>query len=124
MDVQDRYRALEREDDGAAVGFVGVRRLAVAGRPVFNLYYRLAPSAWGGGIAGRHALAAVAEANRRWPDVPVIARMQPANVPSQRTARAAGLDPVGHDGDGRIVFADRRLDDVLLGALPGAGPGA
>ena len=117
------YRVLEREDDGTVVGFVGVRRLTVAGRPLFNLYYRLAPVAWGQGIAGRQAAAAVAEANRRWAQIPVMARAQPSNLASQRIARAAGLDAVGHDPDGRVVLADRPLEAELLEALPASRPG-
>ena len=56
--------------------------------------------------------------------MPVMARMQPTNLASERTALAAGLQRVGHDPWGRIVLADRRLDDTLLAALPPACPGA
>lgn len=118
------YWAIERRPDGEVVGFVGVRRIQFAAGELFNLYYRLAPAAWGQGIATRFAREAVACAHEGWPEVPVMARMQPTNTASQRTALAAGLERVGHDRWGRIVLADRPLQETVLDLLPDARPGA
>jgi len=46
--------------DAEVIGFGGVRLEEWAGAPVLNLYYRLAPSAWGRGIATELARAAIA----------------------------------------------------------------
>ena len=74
------------------------------GLKVLNLFYRFDPSAWGQGFASEAATAVVAWAARRVPDLPLIARVRPANVASQRVAiragliRAAHLDTTGDDG--------------------------
>lgn len=125
------YWALE-SSGVEVVGFVGVRAVLVRVDPleatvlvgrepvvVFNLYYRLAPVVWGQGLAAHFGREAVALARRDWPARPVIARMWPANVASERTARAAGLSPVGQDRDGRLVLADRPLRLDLIGRLGG-----
>lgn len=118
------YWAIEHAHDGGVVGFIGVRMLQVGAGALFNLYYRLAPVAWGQGIATRFARAAIAHAHEGWPEVAVMARMQPTNTASERTARAAGLETVGHDPWGRIVLADRTLAQTVLAALPPARPGS
>jgi ribosomal-protein-alanine N-acetyltransferase len=96
------------------LGFAGVRVIEARGRELLNLYYRLEPEAWGQGIASALARHAVGQAHER----PVLARMQPGHVGSERTALAAGLRHVGRDPWGRIVLADRPLDAATLAALP------
>jgi [ribosomal protein S5]-alanine N-acetyltransferase len=67
-------------------------------------FYRFTPSAWGRGLAGEAATAVTAWASRQIPDLPLIARVRPANVASQRVAIRAGLtraehlDTTGYDG--------------------------
>lgn len=107
-------------DDESVAGFGGVRFMATGEREVLNLYHRLAPRAWGRGIARFLAHRALEAAHERHPDVPVVARMQPGNEPSERTARSAGLTLVGHDPQSRLVYADRPVGAALLAALPRA----
>lgn len=71
---------------------------------VLNLFYRFDVSAWGQGVASEAATAVATWAARRRPDVPLIARVRPANAASQTVALRAGLtraehlDTPGHDG--------------------------
>ena len=74
------------------------------GMKVLNLFYRFATSAWGQGYAGEAATMVTAWASRHVPDLPLIARVRPANTASQRVAIRAGLaraehlDGTGYDG--------------------------
>jgi [ribosomal protein S5]-alanine N-acetyltransferase len=87
----------------APLGFCGVKVMRFAGQQVLNLFYRLDPAAWGDGV-GSEAAAAVTSASRRHPEYPLIARVRPQNVASQRVAVRAGLiraehlDEPGEDG--------------------------
>ncbi|MBA3250082.1 MAG: GNAT family N-acetyltransferase [Geodermatophilaceae bacterium] len=76
---------------GDVLGFGGIRLEEWACAPVLNLYYRLAPAAWGRGIATELARAAIDLGRQVRPDLPVQAYTPEDNVPSQRTAAAAGL---------------------------------
>lgn len=90
--------------DDALAGFCGIKRMQLHGRPVLNLFYRLDPPAWGGGIASEAATAVVKWASENWPDETLIARVRPDNAASARVAERAGLcrspelDAVGEDG--------------------------
>lgn len=97
------------DDDGPVVGFAGLRHGSWLGQDILNLYYRLAPPAWGQGFAAEVARYAVKVAARHFPHTPVIARTTAENLPSQRTAAAAGLirraDLDRDDGSGlSIIF--------------------
>jgi [ribosomal protein S5]-alanine N-acetyltransferase len=118
------YWALEDRADRRVVGFAGVRTIRAGDLDLFNLYYRLAPEAWGRGIAGTVARKAVVRAHDGWPGRPIIARMQPGHAASMRTALRAGLQEVGRDQWGRIVMADRALPAELIAALPLGGRAA
>jgi RimJ/RimL family protein N-acetyltransferase len=118
------YWALEDQADRRVIGFAGVRTIRAGDHEIFNLYYRLAPEAWGRGIARDVAQEAVARAHRGWPERPIIARMQPDHDGSVRTARGAGLRDVGRDPWGRTVMADRPLSPEVVAALPLAGRAA
>jgi RimJ/RimL family protein N-acetyltransferase len=67
-------------------------------------FYRFTPSAWGQGLAGEGVTAVAAWASRQVPDLPLISRVRPANVASQRVAIRAGLTRAEHldttSGDG------------------------
>lgn len=91
---------------GAALqlGFCGIKPMQLHGIDVLNLFYRFATSAWGQGLASEAATAVTTWASRQLPDLPLIARVRPANIASQRVAiragltRAAHLDATGDDG--------------------------
>lgn len=93
------------------LGFCGIKVMELHGAPVLNLFYRFATSAWGQGFAGEAAAAVTAWASRHLPDLPLIARVRPANVASQRVAIRAGLsraqhlDTEGYDGFDWIYMA-------------------
>ncbi|WP_225859363.1 GNAT family N-acetyltransferase [Streptomyces albicerus] len=79
--------------------------------PFLNLFYRFATSASGQGFAGDAASEVTAWVSRRVPDLPLIARVRPANMASQRVAiragltRAVHLDTIGYDGPEWIYTA-------------------
>jgi len=89
---------------GAVLGFCGLKLMRLGGREVLNLFYRIAPSAWGDGVATEAATAVVAWAIAYVPEHPVIARVRPDNAASARVAARAGLrraeqlDTYGEDG--------------------------
>jgi RimJ/RimL family protein N-acetyltransferase len=85
------YWALTLPPAAEVVGFGGVRRVIWREGAVLNLYYRLRPTVWGHGYATEMARTAVALARASLPHLPILARIRPANLPSQRTAERAGL---------------------------------
>jgi RimJ/RimL family protein N-acetyltransferase len=95
------YWVLRRHGSDLILGFCGLKVMPFRGGWVLNLFYRLAPSAWGHGIAGEAAAAAVAWAAANVPQWTVIARVRPRNTASQRVALKAGLVRAQNmDGDG------------------------
>jgi ribosomal-protein-alanine N-acetyltransferase len=90
--------------DGRILGFAGLKAVRFRETEALNLFYRLDPSAWGDGVATEAATAVVAWAGRHLPEWPVIARVRPDNVASQKVAQRAGLtraehlDDAGEDG--------------------------
>jgi len=94
------------------LGFCGIKPMKLHGMKVLNLFYRFTPAAWGQGLAGEAATAVAAWATRQVPDLPLIARVRPANVASQRVAARAGLiraqhlDGAGYDGEDWIYAAN------------------
>jgi ribosomal-protein-alanine N-acetyltransferase len=89
------------------MGMLGIRPMAFAGRPVWNLYYRFAPSARGRGFAGAAGREALVVAALLDPDRPVVVRTRPANEPARRLADALGLTrrPELDLDDGFVVYA-------------------
>jgi RimJ/RimL family protein N-acetyltransferase len=106
------YLVIRRRDAAEILGFCGVKVVRFRSREVLNLFYRLTPAAWGNGIASETATAVVAWADNVRPDLPIIARVRPDNIASQRIAvktglqRAEHLDEVGEDGLD-LIFAAR-----------------
>jgi ribosomal-protein-alanine N-acetyltransferase len=106
------YYTLRRHGEDAVVGFCGVKAMLLRGTPVANLFYRLDPVAWGAGLATEAATAVVAFAAGHV-EFPVIARVRPANVASQKVAERAGLvrapelDVDGEDGVDWLYTAPR-----------------
>jgi [ribosomal protein S5]-alanine N-acetyltransferase len=98
------YWVVRRRGSDRQLGFCGIKPAEVGGMQVLNLFYRFATSAWGQGFAGEAAAAVTRWAVRYVPELPLIARIRPANIASQRVAikagltRAAHLDCPGYDG--------------------------
>ncbi|MEU4448547.1 GNAT family N-acetyltransferase [Actinosynnema sp. NPDC023926] len=90
------YWVVRRHDDPTVLGFCGIKSVHLDDHPALNLFYRFAPAAWGQGIASEAAHAVVAWAREHLPDLPVIARVRPANTASQHVATKAGLTRTEH----------------------------
>ena len=80
--------------DGTTIGFTGVRHSEEAGKEVLNLYYRFAPESQGKGYAKEAAAAAIASARERFPQLPVLAIIDPTNKASIALALKLGLQHV------------------------------
>ena len=123
--VEEGWRAVglgswvAREADGTFVGTGGCDlRLGL----VWNLGYRLAPAAWGRGLAQEIVRAATTAARQVLPDVPVTAYLLEHNTRSKAAAERAGLHLQWRGPDAgnpdpqavRLVYADRPLSRVVL----------
>ena len=125
-------------DDG--LGYWAVRELSVDGNRwdfvgaggcqrrfglVWNTYYRLAPSAWGRGLAGEIAAAGRAAALQVDPELPVVAYLVAHNTASRRTAERAGLTLAWSGPDQgnpdpsvvRLLYSDRPLTAEVVNFL-------
>lgn len=99
------YWVARRRGSETPVGFCGIKTMQLKDENVLNLFYRFHPSAWGCGLASEAAAAVVRWAARQLPDYPLIARVRPQNVASQRVATRAGLIRAEHlDGPGYDGF--------------------
>ena len=98
------YWVVRRHAADQQLGFCGIKPMELHGMPVLNLFYRYATSAWGQGFAGEAAGEVATWVSRHVPELPLIARVRPANIASQRVAIRAGLtraehlDATGYDG--------------------------
>ena len=108
-----------------ASSFIGVGGCARRFGLVWNIYYRLSPSAWGQGFAGEIVAAARAAAERVDPEIPVVAYLLAHNLASRRTAERAGLtlawsgpDHGNPDADAiRLLYCDRSLTNSVVTEL-------
>jgi RimJ/RimL family protein N-acetyltransferase len=105
------YWIVRRRSTGQVVGVGGVQR---RGDRSWNLFYRLAPSAWGNGYATELARAAILAARLVDSSVPVTAWIGDNNQPSRAAAVRLGLIDQGmsidaNDGVVRRFYADREL---------------
>ena len=113
--------------DTATGALVGIGGPSLRGGVAWNLYYRLAPAAWGRGYAQELIAAARAAASASAPDLPVVAFLLEHNEGSRRAAERAGLEVVWRGPDAgnpdpdavRLVFADRVLSDEALRVFVG-----
>ncbi|MET9968566.1 GNAT family N-acetyltransferase [Streptomyces sp. NPDC006356] len=64
-------------------------------RKILNLFYRFATSAWGQGFAAEAATEVTAWASRHVPDLPLIARVRPANSPRSAWRPPQSSTPIG-----------------------------
>ncbi len=107
-----RKRAGHVDETDQPLGFCGIKLTQFGGREVLNLLYRLDPTAWGHRVATESAAAVLGWATTHVPDHPVIARVRPDNIASQRVAeriglhRAQRLDTDGEDGLDWIFVSD------------------
>jgi ribosomal-protein-alanine N-acetyltransferase len=98
------YWVVRYHDSTVPLGFCGIKPMELNAMKTLNLFYRFAPSAWGQGLASEAATAVAAWAARHVPERPLVARVRPANIASQRVAirvgltRAEHLDTTGDDG--------------------------
>ncbi|UWZ59574.1 GNAT family N-acetyltransferase [Dactylosporangium aurantiacum] len=105
------YWSVLADPEAAPVGFCGLKLMPLLGEPALNLFYRFAPSVWHRGYASEAAAAVVAWAAANRPDLPLVARIRPDNVASQRVAARAGLhraphlDHPGEDGPDLLYTA-------------------
>jgi RimJ/RimL family protein N-acetyltransferase len=92
---------------GAVIGRGGIRRAEVLGRPEVELFYAVAPSHWGRGIAGRMAAAALELGFRRAGVPDVVAFTTEGNRASQRVIERLGLARQGlfeHAGLPHVLY--------------------
>lgn len=106
------FWALERIDDGAFLGFCGLKRFDVAATPItgdVEIAWRLRRDAWGFGYAAEAARAALAF-GWRLPVARIVAMTVPANSRSQ-----AVMARIGMTRRGDLDFGHPRLaaDDPL-----------
>jgi RimJ/RimL family protein N-acetyltransferase len=98
------YWAVELE--GTFVGVAGIRPVELAGRAVWNVFYRFFPTVWGRGYALEAVREAVAVAESVAVERPIVALTLPANTASIRVAERAGLVRRPElDRDGHVAFA-------------------
>ena len=71
-----------------------MRHSEEAGEEVLNLYYRFAPESQGQGYAKEAAAAAIASARERFPQLPIVAIIDPSNEASIGLAFKLGLQHV------------------------------
>ncbi|MET8867794.1 GNAT family N-acetyltransferase [Nonomuraea sp. NPDC004580] len=90
------YWVVRRRDADHPLGFCGTKLMELGGMAVLNLFYRFEAASWGHGVASEAVTAVVEWVTERVPDLPVIARVRPANTASQRVATRAGLARAGH----------------------------
>lgn len=108
--------------DRETAALVGIGGPSLRGGRAWNLYYRLAPAAWGRGFAQEIIMAARAAVAARGSDLPVVAYLLEHNEGSRRAAERAGLELVWRGRDRgnpdpaavRLVFADRPLHEETL----------
>lgn len=114
--------------------FIGSAGAAILPFDAWNLGYRLAPDAWGHGLAGEAARVSLGAARAARPEAPVTARVLAGNPASVRVLERLELDlvwqgassaaPSGADDTThleRLIFADRPLDDETLEAVIALG---
>ncbi len=98
------YWCVREVGSAAVIGFCGLKVVTFQGAEALNLLYRFSPPSWGRGIATEAASAVVDWTLAHEPQRPLLARVRPGNVASQRVAlrvgrhRVPALDEDGEDG--------------------------
>ncbi len=108
------YWCVRMSGSDRVIGYVGVKRMTVHGSRVLNLVCRLAPEAWGAGLATEAVSVVVSWVASEMPTETILGRVRPGNRASQNVARKAGLlrdiamDDEGEDGLD-WAFTNRKL---------------
>lgn len=76
-------------------GLGGIQHYLMAGEPVLNVYFRLAPDVQGRGIAGALMTTAMALAPALAPGRDLVVRTRPGNTAARRVAERAGFTDLG-----------------------------
>jgi RimJ/RimL family protein N-acetyltransferase len=111
------YWAVRRRTDDVVIGGGAPRHKT----GTWNLNYRIATAEQGQGFATEMATAAYHAAHHVDPAVAFIAWVAPHNTPSRRVAERLGLINHGllvdlSDGQHRLAYADRPLDEAFIDA--------
>jgi len=107
------YRCVRESGSDRIIGYAGVKRMQIHGRPVLNLVYRFVPEVWGRGFATEAAAAVVSGTSAAMPAETIVARVRPDNRASQSVALKAGLrrDPsMDCQGEDGLDWAFTRLE--------------
>lgn len=80
-----------RDGDRVHAGLGGVHHHTVAGRPVLNVYFRLAPAIHGRGLAGRIVETSIRMAPAVAPVADLVIRTRPANAAARRVGLRSGF---------------------------------
>lgn len=111
-DFGHTFWAVERKEEGALLGFCGLKRVNAPGgehlHGAFEIGWRLREDAWGQGYASEAARASLALAFERFGATFVVALTVAGNKASQKVMERLGMKRVPH-----LDFADRRF------AMPG-----
>ena len=106
------YWCVRESGQQRVIGYCGLKTSTAKGLSVLNLIYRFTPNVWGRGYATEAATAAIAWCIEHQPSAPILARVRPDNVASQKVAlkvglrRDHGMDDTGEDGKD-LAFTNR-----------------
>lgn len=114
--------AVERLDDGAFIGWCGLRYDADVDR--YDLGYRFLESAWGRGFGTEAALACLQWADRALPGREIVGRARVENTASLRILERGGGVDIGteQDGDGVVRVLRLRPRPLSRSGESSAGP--
>ncbi len=101
------YWCVATLNDTKVIGVSGVRVMEWSGRQILNLYYRYGREAWGKGYATEVAKEALKAAQSCRPDLPVVVRTRPTNIPAMRVAERIGLERRPDLDTEHVVYALR-----------------
>lgn len=118
------------DGDRVHAGLGGIRYHVLAGDPVLNVYFRLAPQVQGRGVAGRILAASVRAAPTVARDVDLVVRTRPANAAARRVASGVGSSTRGRSRGRRTCSCSacahptprKQIAAIARGALPGSAP--
>ena len=124
------YWCVRESRSDRIIGYAGVKRMLIHGRPVLNLVYRFVPEVWGRGFATEAASAVVSRAlddmpaDRRGPRATRQPLQPERGAEGRATTRCRdGLPGGGWPGLGLHEPRDPVTPSALSRTISGAGPG-